>query len=261
MLLRFSIALLCLAAVSACAIQRTDLSAVKEGATRTQVERVLGKPIKSVELENGRIDTYEYNRGDYSANVGPRRDLPGSYGYGGGVLAVFLLPIGAVAQSIRYEEQRAEIDIFYGTDGRVQRAAREKAERQGLAQEIREGERSARDLLDRSQRGDPEAQWEFAMAHAQGAERANWLCQSARNGYPDARLQLAFLAERGDHHIQDWPFQRDPIKAYVWYVLAEQSGLKSARSYRDELIETLTPRKIAGAKRLAAAWTPDSPCP
>ncbi|MCP4327704.1 MAG: hypothetical protein GY791_04610 [Alphaproteobacteria bacterium] len=49
--------------VVACAIQRTDLSVVREGATRAQVERVLGKPIKSVGIENGRIDIYEYNRG------------------------------------------------------------------------------------------------------------------------------------------------------------------------------------------------------
>ncbi len=46
------------ALLSACEIAPTDTSGIKVGATRATVEGVLGKPVKSVQTDSGRIATY-----------------------------------------------------------------------------------------------------------------------------------------------------------------------------------------------------------
>ena len=75
-------------AVAACAIESTDLSPIKVGATRAKVERVLGKPVKSRQTDSGKIDTYKYNKGWY-----PRRSGRSGSGTGNGNVAIFLVLI------------------------------------------------------------------------------------------------------------------------------------------------------------------------
>ncbi|MCZ6609213.1 MAG: hypothetical protein O7A66_04310, partial [Alphaproteobacteria bacterium] len=65
--------------MAACAIQRTDLSPIKVGATRATVESLLGSPGKSMQTDSGRIDTYKYNMG-YT----PPPSRPGGSGGGCG---------------------------------------------------------------------------------------------------------------------------------------------------------------------------------
>ena len=54
---------------------------------------------------------------------------------------------------------------------------------------------------------------------------------------------------------------RDPVRAYMWYTLSDKKAFPMAMDYRDRLSTSMTPAQIADAKRLAAEWTPESPCP
>ncbi len=71
--------------LSACAIPPTDLSGIKVGATRATVEGVLGKPVKSMQTDSGRIDTYKYSM-SYTPTGGSGR-ISGQFMRLGGALA------------------------------------------------------------------------------------------------------------------------------------------------------------------------------
>jgi len=275
MLLRLSVVFLCLVTVSACAIQPTDLSAVKEGATRAQVERVLSKPIKSVEAAEGRIDTYEYNRG-YEPPA-----IRGGYGggpYMGGeaVVALFLLPIvGPIAHSIHHEKQRGTIEITFDRDDRVK-----KVSLGGYGASLPEiekmNETGKQKAQDEANQGDARAQWIYAIKYARGPAHVDWLCRSARQGFARSQATLGRMLHDPASY-RDAPVTVNPIRAYMWYTLALDGNeraevVRSARlsrfedrgifeDHRGDLRASMTPTQIAEGERLAAAWTPDSPCP
>jgi TPR repeat protein len=110
-------------------------------------------------------------------------------------------------------------------------------------------------LLANAESGDVDAQWEL---YFRGYPPSNWpwLCRAAQNRHSLAQYTL------GDHYEHGKsPLSRDYVQAHKWYNLADQSGHYAAASRRDQLAEKMTPAKIAEGERLAAEWTPESPCP
>ena len=57
------------------------------------------------------------------------------------------------------------------------------------------------------------------------------------------------------------PVIAEPVRAYMWHTLAKKNGSPVAADYRNDLFTTMTPDQIAEGERLAAEWTPESPCP
>jgi len=95
-------------------------------------------------------------------------------------------------------------------------------------------------------------------------------CLSAHQGLANAQAELAWY-----YHHGDGPVGQDPVQAYVWYSLAEDSGFKEKllpeyqktdsgwkccfpkESTKEILLAALTPAQIAEAERLVAEWKPN----
>ncbi len=264
-------------AVAACAIQPTDVSPIKFGATRATVEGVLGKPVKSVQTDTGRIDTYKYNRG-YTPTGGSGGSGDGCAPFITvciGVLAIAAV-VAPIAHGIRYERQRGDIDIIYGPDDTVLWLERFP----GKIEEVRK-------ILARAEQGDAEATFRLALLSSSADERRKWISLAANQGHAEAQFQLytrdkpdgksltwLCLAanqghalaqeELGDLHVkglgQAWReaglVELDPVRAYVWYSLAAANGDRRAGYIRDDLADQMTPEQIAEGERLAAEWKP-----
>lgn len=78
------------------------------------------------------------------------------------------------------------------------------------------------------------------------------LCQSADQGHPEARYRLALIHENGDEG-----YEVDPVTAYVWYVLAGESGKywggKHALRLQQDVLGT---EELAEARKAVKAWRP-----
>jgi hypothetical protein len=241
-------------------VEPTDLSAVKVGATRGQIEAVLGKPVASEEIGGLRADTYEYDRGAsglYHSKM--------ARGY-----AAMALPLWAILKhSSVVSGQKGQLTVKYGPDGRAIDTAIElqlaKPEQRARAREQRAraeaGDADAQFELSREQRaraeaGDADAQFELYKLSRTDEEESKWLCRSAHGG--DARAQ--YVTGRKRRLIYKWSADRkaiDPVQAYLWYGLAARNGHYSARFEHDDLAETMTPAQIAEAERLVREWKPD----
>lgn len=103
-------------ALGGCAIEGTDLSAIEIGTPREMVEAILGEPVRSVETEAGRTDTYGYNKGWTPPDkvVGVNCQHPG---------CILLLPVAVIVAGVgyatSYDEQRGYIRVTYGPDDTV----------------------------------------------------------------------------------------------------------------------------------------------
>ncbi len=108
---------------SACAIPPTDLSGIRVGATRATVEGVLGKPVKSMQTDSGKIDTYKYNRGDTptrgSGGGHPVQPIDDPHVAVGAL--IFLAVVAPIAYDIRFKRQREDIEVTYDSEDTVVR--------------------------------------------------------------------------------------------------------------------------------------------
>jgi hypothetical protein len=78
------------------------------------------------------------------------------------------------------------------------------------------------------------------------------LCQSADQGHPEARYRLALIYENGSEG-----FAPDPVQAYLWYVLAGESGKYQGGQQALRLKqEVLGPAQLAEAQQAVQAWRP-----
>jgi hypothetical protein len=107
----------------------------------------------------------------------------------------------------------------------------------------------------RAEQGDPEAQFRLYELSPHDPERMKWLCLSANQGYAEAQNRL------GTSYRYGWGVERSLVQAYKWYALEIEAGNTDARRDHDDIAPSMTPAQIAEAERLAAEWTPESPCP
>jgi hypothetical protein len=57
----------------------------------------------------------------------------------------------------------------------------------------------------------------------------DWIVQSARSGFAPAQFRLGVIYTVGDRTTP-----KDDVEALAWFILAAESGSKTAREYRDE---------------------------
>lgn len=104
----------CSLAILAEDIEPTDVSSVKVGAPRAEVESVLGNPISSEPNKIGNIAVYSYDKGASRKPVLTGRDYLECWG----VLNIFcepiLTPIALYRRQELYESQQGQLGIHYG---------------------------------------------------------------------------------------------------------------------------------------------------
>jgi hypothetical protein len=103
-------------------------------------------------------------------------------------------------------------------------------------------------------RGEPDLQLQryFSLVETDPTAAHRLLCKSADQGHPEARYRLALLFEHGEEG-----FARDPVQAYMWYVLAGESGKYWGGKHALRLKqEVLSPEQLAEARQAVQAWRP-----
>ena len=97
----------------------TDLSSLKVGAPREQVESLLGKPVSNVPNKIENIALYSYDKGASNFQLMDGRGYLECWG----ILNIFcepiLTPITLYKRQKRYKLQEGQIGIHYGTGGIV----------------------------------------------------------------------------------------------------------------------------------------------
>ena len=250
-------------------VEPTDVSTVKAGSSRTEVEAVLGTPIESGTVEGYRVDVYGYNAGSTGSMPGPIYD----FAAGVAVLMIYMTPIPHV---IEYEGQRVYLAVWYSADDKIvgyhkstdkeaileQTGERIRFEDARRVERIRlEGARRAYEsqLRLRAEAGDSEAQYEMAqLVETKSAEQLMWTRLAAHQGHAEAQFDMAQLSESGSAEQSMWTClaahrghaeaqhqmgqfhdesadsgNQDLVAAYVWYSLAEVNGFwETGSEYR-----------------------------
>ena len=92
----------------------------------------------------------------------------------------------------------------------------------------------------------------FTLIETDPTAAHQWLCKSADQGHPEARYRLALIYENGN---QD--FKKNPVKAYMWYVLAGESGKYWGGKHALRLQQdVLGPEELAEARKAVQEWRP-----
>jgi TPR repeat protein len=133
------------------------------------------------------------------------------------------------------------------------------AEGRGVAQDFSEAQRWFHMAADQ---GQPDALYDLGMMYANGqggppdyVEAVKWYRLAAERGQPDAQNSLGVRYKRGEGVGQDY------VQAYKWFALSEAGTTRAAdraraTANRDAVALLMTPRQIADAQALAAAWRP-----
>lgn len=113
--------------------------------------------------------------------------------------------------------------------------------------------------------GDSQAQFDLGTYYLvlQEPAGADWICQAAIVGHPQAQLQYGHFFNE-DRQLEDlYPFVQitpDNEQAFVWYSLSSQAGDPMAAHFRDSLVSgRMTREAMDRAEGALSAWTP-SPC-
>ena len=116
-------------------------------------------------------------------------------------------------------------------------------------------ENELQELKRHAEEGDAEAQYELSVTYgvAEDADKAwYWKCVSALNNHAAAQEALGNIYRYGQW--AGWSVERDHVKAYMWYSLAEGNNSPYASEIRAAAAEQLTPAQITEAERLVAEW-------
>ena len=80
------------------------------------------------------------------------------------------------------------------------------------------------------------------------AKALEWFHKSADQGYARAQFNLGRKYDNGEGT------ERDPVTAYMWFLLAAAGGSKPFAHTRNKIAKTLTPEQRERAKARARAW-------
>jgi TPR repeat protein len=103
-----------------------------------------------------------------------------------------------------------------------------------------------------SQASSSKRHWNLFLSSHDDQERWSHLCLSAQGGYPKGQAQMGQYYHYG---LSGKP--KDPVRAFMWYSLAEMSGDTAIYRLKDLILSEMTQDQIAEAERLAAEWTPN----
>ncbi len=124
--------------------------------------------------------------------------------------------------------------------------------------EAREGPRALRrdELWALAREGDAESQYKLATALYRGIDgpsnattASEWYLKAAEQNHGRSQSKLGLLHQHGHGVAQD------PIRAYMWYTLALDNGLRWVEpGFREKLAATMTEQQITQAEQLAWQW-------
>jgi hypothetical protein len=109
-------------------------------------------------------------------------------------------------------------------------------------------------IAEEAKSGDPEDQLQqyYNLVEIDLVSAHKWLCKSADSGHPDARFRVGLLFETGSEKVP-----KDFRVAYVWYVLAAESGhYWGEANARRIQTEYLTAEGLAEARQKFNEWRP-----
>lgn len=148
------------------------------------------------------------------------------------------------------EAKNAERDKFYASRAEAKQVGGDDRQPDPVRPGIVDGEQWLREA---AHQGHAEAQYTLGMAFLNGLdlpldifEALHWLSAAAFSGHPDALMQLANLATKGQGFGG-----KDPIRAWVSYDLAAGEGIKAAEDGRDRVAKTMNQRQLARARQVA----------
>lgn len=217
-------------------IERTDLSSVRIGTSRSDIEETLGKPIERQPYAAGEVDTYEFNIGYHGVienEYALMEILVPPNVFGAPLVAV----MGATEEPSIREEQRGYVTIAYGPDDVVI----------GLNGEATE---EVITLLDKANKGDLDAQFKLgSRTDIDNAFKWKWLCVAAHGGHA---LAQEWVADRYRLGLQ--PVGWDPGQAYAWY---SRSGTPAAQARLTQMAASMSAKQLLGAEKLTQSWQPD----
>ena len=108
-----------------------------------------------------------------------------------------------------------------------------------------------------AEQGDAVAQYNLGVLYDAGygvsqdyGQARQWFEKAAAQGYANAQHDLGRLFYYGHGVPQDF------VQAHKWYNLAAANGHKVAATFRDSLVEQMTPADISEAQKLAREWKP-----
>jgi TPR repeat protein len=127
---------------------------------------------------------------------------------------------------------------------------------EGVAAYDRGDYRTAADLWrPLAESGDAEAQFRLGELHRLGqgvpedpATAGRWHLAAAEQGHPHSMYYVALMYYRG--RGGDW--EKDYVRAYVWFTLAAEKGIGDATWWRDRLGAKMSDRETAESKKLLA---------
>ncbi len=208
-------------------VDRTEITEIRPGKSRTEIEKLLGSPSQSEAIDGLLLATYGYNRGSSGHT---------DWGMGMGALIV-LTPLPHVAA---YAGQRAEIHVLYS-----------KADVVLSVDAIYKLRVYAR-LQVNAEAGDPEAQYDLSVRSKPPEQAYKWRCLAASGGVAKASAALGRLHQYGADG-----FRQDLTRSYKWWSLAEQHGHPLASRPLSEVASFLSPDQVAEAEHIAAVWQAD----
>jgi hypothetical protein len=222
----------------------TDLSTIIKGATRAQVEGVLGSPVEGKPIADWRLDTYEFDKGHGSGFIGPWIFPPFIVTKYDGRLAfsddAFARRSGYV--TIAYDRSDVVLKVYHSF----------------TSSSAEESLHAAIDKYEKVAASD--ADWKLANSGPyvlSPEERFLWLCKVAHQGHPEASLSLARRYWYGVAPL----LSVNHVRGYMWTLIALQAGADDAALDAKKRESRLNPEEIAEAERQAAEWQRNpTPC-
>jgi hypothetical protein len=252
-------------------VEKTDLFAVyEETATRSEIEAVLGKPIASRATDEGSINLYPYNRGAEGGFAGPQEilDHPAGKILMWGTLGVLTPGVTPFLYADKVDRQKGFLAVIYSTDDEPTHI---QLVGSGDPDTLMDRAVARLQLKRRAYQGDAKASYEYALWVNDSAEAWKFHCLAANQNHPDAQAWVAIYHRWGLD-----PVERDVLRAYVWYRLAELNGYEDrqptgpqeaeaetgwkcckAKPYSEVLADNMTPSELADGERLVSKWKPN----
>jgi hypothetical protein len=107
----------------------------------------------------------------------------------------------------------------------------------------------SRNAKESDQKAHPAADYISGSSNQVGIMDAGTYCLNADLGHADAQMYIGDM-----HYLGAYKLKRDPVRAWVWYSLAEQKGDALATEQLSKVTAELTPEQLAEAKRQLATW-------
>ena len=244
----------CSAIIAAEGIEPTDLSKVQLGASRKEVDGLLGKPKNVVANEAHKFATYRILLGrppdPPQASSGSGADLfsgpahPGTGYLVMGVLFVYLMLQPYLIAKAYEDQDEGHLTVVYDRDDKVVWFEGGELSEEQAAESVK--------ALKAAEHGDRDAQYQVAMRTGTPEGRWTWLCRAAHGGHAGARNLLGKAYFEGAP-----PVEKDLTRAHMWLTLAGEPDVPSEATAVNVAAQ-MSPEQIAESERLARAWHPDS---